>query len=278
MSSMNFFEAQKWAFSFIDRDNEETKSAIKLLLMDIRGWNELQLLQNLQTNLADSELSKFKKRVKMYQEDWPVQYILGHALFFGHTFRVTEDTLIPRSETEELVEWIISDNPIIDAQQKVADIGTGTGAIGISLQLERPDWDVTLSDISEKALAVAKENAINLQAKVKLAAGDLLSVLNGKYDLIVSNPPYIAASEIDLMDRSVIAHEPKSALFAKENGLLFYHRFAEEITNYLKPGGKLYLEIGFKQGQQVAKLFDNIGKVEIKKDFYGNDRMVRVTI
>ncbi|EJE98977.1 Peptide release factor-glutamine N5-methyltransferase, partial [Liquorilactobacillus mali KCTC 3596 = DSM 20444] len=175
MSSMNFFEAQKWAFSFIDRDNEETKSAIKLLLMDIRGWNELQLLQNLQTNLADSELSKFKKRVKMYQEDWPVQYILGHALFFGHTFRVTEDTLIPRSETEELVEWIISDNPIIDAQQKVADIGTGTGAIGISLQLERPDWDVTLSDISEKALAVAKENAINLQAKVKLAAGDLLS-------------------------------------------------------------------------------------------------------
>lgn len=278
MISMSFFEAQKWAFSFINKDDEEKKNAIGLLLMDIRGWNEVQLLENLRTNLTGTEFEQFKKSVKMYQADWPVQYILGHTQFFGHAFQVTEDTLIPRPETEELVEWIILDNPLADAAKKIADIGTGTGAIGISLQLERPNWDVTLSDISEKTLAVARINAINLGADVRFAAGDLLYVLDDKYDLIVSNPPYIATTEVNLMDKSVLKYEPKEALFAQENGLFFYRKFAEEIVNYLKPGGKLYLEIGFKQGKQVAKLFENIGRVEIRQDFYGNDRMVKVTI
>ncbi|QYH52587.1 peptide chain release factor N(5)-glutamine methyltransferase [Liquorilactobacillus hordei] len=278
MISVNFLEAQKWAFSFMDKKDEETKNAIKLLLMDIRGWNELQLLQNLRSNLTDSEFEQFKKRIHMYQVDWPVQYILGYTRFFGHTFQVTKDTLIPRPETEELVEWILADNPVVESMREIADIGTGTGAIGISLQLERPNWDVTLSDISKKAIAVAEKNASSLGASVNFETGDLLSVLRGKYDLIVSNPPYIAISEVDLMDKSVLKHEPENALFAQENGLFFYRKFAEEISDYLKPGGKLYLEIGFKQGKKIEKLFENVGKVEIRQDFYGNDRMIRVTI
>lgn len=254
------------------------KNVIQMFLLNLRNWNELQLLQNQRMKLTDSEFSRFKSSLEMYLEDWPPQYIIGHTIFFGHRFEVTEDTLIPRPETEELVEWILKDEANGIRQKKVVDIGTGTGAIGISLKLEQPNWDVTISDISQKALLVAQKNSEALLANVDIVQSDLFAKLKDKYDVIVSNPPYIAYSEISLMDKSVIEHEPKKALFAEEDGLYFYRKIAQELPKYLREDGSLYLEIGFKQGKQVVDLFKGIGQVELKKDFYENDRMVKVVL
>lgn len=278
MTEISFFEAQKWAFSFIGKNDYETKNVIQMFLLNLRNWNELQLLQNQRMKLTDSEFSRFKSSLEMYLEDWPPQYIIGHTIFFGHRFEVTEDTLIPRPETEELVEWILKDEANGIRKKKVVDIGTGTGAIGISLKLEQPNWDVTISDISQKALLVAQKNSEALLANVDIVQSDLFAKLKDKYDVIVSNPPYIAYSEISLMDKSVIEHEPKKALFAEEDGLYFYRKIAQELPKYLREDGSLYLEIGFKQGKQVVDLFKGIGQVELKKDFYENDRMVKVVL
>ncbi|KRL04159.1 peptide chain release factor N(5)-glutamine methyltransferase [Liquorilactobacillus oeni] len=278
MSSLTFFQAQKWAFSFVAKSGGE-ESAIELLLKGLRKWNTLELLCHYNDYLTPQEVTQFKKWVSYYEKGWPVQYLLGEATFFGRDFKVNEHTLIPRQETEELVEWILADFPEKEVSLKVADIGTGTGAIGISLKKERPNWDVSLTDISAAALKMARQNADMLESKVSIFQGDLFAPLKEQYRIIVSNPPYIAPKERDLMDKTVLEHEPASALFAPEDGLLFYNRFANEVKPFLDKGARLYLEIGFKQGKAVKQIF--LGKfpaaeVIVKKDITGNERMVRV--
>lgn len=276
MDKMTFFEAQKWAFSFINEHHKET-SAAEMLLTGQFGWSTTELLMHYRDEMPKEQLEIFKKNIKAYCEGKPAQYILGKAHFFGEEFKVTPATLIPRQETEELVEWILSDEPKKGA--RILDIGTGTGAIGLSLKNEREDLFVTLSDISAEALDVAKTNALTLGLEVDLKESDLFENITGKFDVIVSNPPYIAESEVELMDESVLKYEPKTALFAPDEGLYLYKRIAKEIAPYLNENASLYLEIGLYQGKSVVSIFEQAfpnARVDLKQDINGHDRMVRV--
>ncbi|KRM97577.1 peptide release factor-glutamine N5-methyltransferase [Liquorilactobacillus aquaticus DSM 21051] len=278
MSSLTYFEAQKWASSFVS-EHKIDKSVVDLLLLGMKDWNLTDLLVNYQQQMPQAELTKFKEMLNKVCQGWPPQYLLGEASFFGREFKVTEDTLIPRQETEELVEWVLQDFKNDKTDLKIADIGTGTGIIGISLKIERPSWDVTLTDISQAALSVAEINAQRYGLKIKNSCSDLFSSLKEKYNVIVSNPPYIAETEKSLMDQSVIEHEPHMALFAPAEGLFIYRRIAAEINAYLENEAVLYLEIGFQQGKAVKQIFQQEfpdADVILKSDITGHDRMVKV--
>lgn len=274
---LTYFQAQQYFQKLVSSRGGEPPAVTELLL-GITGWTPIELLRQQRELLPLSQQQQLEGMIQRYLTGWPVQYLLGHAAFFGHDFLVDPTVLIPRPETEELVEWVLADF----SQQttlKVADIGTGSGAIGISLKLERPNWQLLLTDLSPAALQTAQKNADRLQAKVTAVSGDLLAPLTGKYDVIVSNPPYIAADERPLMDRSVLEHEPAVALFAAENGLQIYHRLAEQLADKLTATGSMYLEIGFRQAAVVKKIFQSrfpMAQVSSKKDIAGKDRMVRV--
>ena len=207
----------------------------------------------------------------------PAQYIIGHAEFFGMQLKVDERVLIPRPETEELVELILAENP--KDNLKVLDIGTGSGAIALALAKARPDWSVTAADISQDALDLASENAKNQNLQIFLKKSDCFTEISEKYDIIVSNPPYISREDESEVGLNVLHSEPHLALFADEDGLAIYRRIAEDATDYLKDGGKIYLEIGYKQGQSVPELFRKYlpeKRVRTLKDQFGQDRMVVV--
>ena len=205
----------------------------------------------------------------------PAQYIIGHAEFFGMQLKVDERVLIPRPETEELVELILSENP--EKNLKVIDIGTGSGAIALALAKNRPDWSVTAADISQDALELATENAKRQDLDLTFIRTDCFSEISSKYDIIVSNPPYISRADEVEVGLNVLHSEPHLALFADEEGLAIYRRIAEESKDYLNDGGKIYLEIGYKQGQSVPALFmENLPEKRVRtlKDQFGQDRMV----
>ena len=205
----------------------------------------------------------------------PAQYIIGHAEFFGMQLKVDERVLIPRLETEELVELILAENP--DGNLKVLDIGTGNGAIALALAKNRADWSVTAADISQDALDLASENAERLDLEITFIKSDCFSEICSKYDIIVSNPPYISRADEVEVGLNVLHSEPHLALFADEEGLAIYRRIAEDSKDYLTDGGKIYLEIGYKQGQSVPALFmENLPEKRVRtlKDQFGQDRMV----
>ena len=205
----------------------------------------------------------------------PAQYIIGHAKFFGMQLKVDERVLIPRPETEELVELILTENP--KENLKVLDIGTGSGAIALALAKNRADWSVVAADISQDALDLASENAKRLDLEITFIKTDCFSEISAKYDIIVSNPPYISREDEAEVSLNVLHSEPHLALFADEDGLAIYRRIAEDCKGYLNDGGKIYLEIGYKQGQSVPALFmENLPEKRVRtlKDQFGQDRMV----
>ena len=205
----------------------------------------------------------------------PAQYIIGHAEFFGMQLKVDERVLIPRPETEELVELILAENP--EENLKVLDIGTGSGAIALALAKNRPDWSVTAADISQDALDLSLENANSQNLNLSFIKSDCFSEISAKYDIIVSNPPYISRADEVEVGLNVLHSEPYLALFADEDGLAIYRRIAEDSKDYLNDGGKIYLEIGYKQGQSVPALFmENLPEKRVRtlKDQFGQDRMV----
>ena len=207
----------------------------------------------------------------------PAQYIIGHADFFGMQLKVDERVLIPRPETEELVELILTENP--EEQIRVLDIGTGSGAIALALAKNRPDWSVTAVDISQDALDLATENAKIQNLQIFLKKSDCFTEISEKYDIIVSNPPYISREDESEVGLNVLHSEPHLALFADEDGLAIYRRIVEDAKDYLTDGGKFYLEIGYKQGQSVPDLFRKHlpeKRVRTLKDQFGQDRMVVV--
>ena len=205
----------------------------------------------------------------------PAQYIIGSAEFFGMQLKMDERVLIPRPETEELVEVILSENP--KDNLKVLDIGTGSGAIALALAKNRPDWSVTAADISQDALNLAMENAKAQDLNLSFIKSDCFSEISAKYDIIVSNPPYISRADEVEVGLNVLHSEPHLALFADEDGLAIYRRIAEDSKDYLNDGGKIYLEIGYKQGQSVPALFRQHfpeKRVRTLKDQFGQNRMV----
>ena len=205
----------------------------------------------------------------------PAQYIIGHAEFYGMQLKVDERVLIPRPETEELVKLILTENP--EKNLKVLDIGTGSGAIALALAKNRPDWSVTAADISQDALDLSLENAYAQNLNLSFIKSDCFSEISSKYDIIVSNPPYISRADEEEVGLNVLHSEPHLALFADEEGLVIYRKIAEESKDHLTDGGKIYLEIGYKQGQSVPALFmENLPEKRVRtlKDQFGQDRMV----
>ena len=225
---------------------------------------------------ASEEESKFVEEIyTKLANHIPAQYIIGYAEFFDLQLKVDERVLIPRPETEELVKLILADNP--KDNLKVLDIGTGSGAIALALTKNRPDWSVTAADISQNALDIAEENAKLNSADLIFIKSDCFSEISSKYDIIVSNPPYISRSDESEVGLNVLHSEPQLALFADEDGLAIYRKIAEEAKDYLTGGGKIYLEIGYKQGFSVPTLFkENLPdkRVRTLKDQFGQDRMV----
>ena len=230
---------------------------------------------SLQQEVTEEEKQFVEEIYKKLAEHIPAQYIIGHAEFFGMQLKVDERVLIPRPETEELVDLILTENP--EKNLKVLDIGTGSGAIALALAKNRLDWSVTASDISQDALELATENANAQNLNLSFIKSDCFSEISSKYDIIVSNPPYISREDQDEVGLNVLHSEPHLALFADEDGLAIYRRIAEDSKDYLNDGGKIYLEIGYKQGQSVPALFmENLPEKRVRtlKDQFGQDRMV----
>ena len=229
----------------------------------------------LQQEVTEEEKQFVEEIYKKLAAHIPAQYIIGHAEFFGMQLKVDERVLIPRPETEELVELILAEN--LKDNLKVLDIGTGSGAIALALAKNRPDWSVTAADISQDALDLSMENANDQNLNLSFIKSDCFSEISSKYDIIVSNPPYISREDQEEVGLNVLHSEPHLALFADEDGLSIYRRIAEDSKDYLNDGGKIYLEIGYKQGQSVPDLFmKNFPEKRVRtlKDQFGQDRMV----
>ena len=259
----------------------------------VAGGEEAESLSFVYRALNDLSFTDFvlKLRAEVSQEDRdqlkaiqeqllahkPAQYIIGSSDFHGLTLKVDERVLIPRPETEELVELILSENP--EKTLSVLDIGTGSGAIALALANSRPDWQITASDLSQDALALAAENAQSCGLNLTFVQSDCFDAISGKFDIIVSNPPYISEADKDEVGLNVLVSEPHMALFAEEDGYAVYRKIAEQAEEHLTEKGKIYLEIGYKQVVGVKELFKKYfpqKRIRVQRDQFGKDRMVAV--
>lgn len=279
MTYKNVMEALEWASSFLV-DNGREQTAARIVMQHILGTSYSEVMLHLQDKLTEEQQVKFKALIEEYVNGRPVQYCVGSEEFYGRSFIVNESVLIPRPETEELILGTINRMTKLFQHQalKVADIGTGSGAIAISMKLECPALTVVGTDLSEDALATAQKNAQRLEADIDFRSGDLTAPLAGeKFDIILSNPPYIAFDEAEAMSDVVLKHEPHSALFAEEDGLILYRQLAEQLPMYMNRPALIGLEIGYTQGEKVAKFFQDSfpqATISIEKDINGKPRMI----
>ena len=278
------YEALNGTSSFlIEKGRDE--NAARLLLQHILQTNYSGLMMRMQDVLTDEQKEQFDAFVAAHADGRPVQYITGQEEFYGRIFAVDESVLIPRPETEELIVSTIQHMTQLfgrDAHIKLADIGTGSGAIAVTMKKEWPNADVTATDISAVALATAQRNATANEADIHFALGDLTEpIAHMKWDVILSNPPYIAFDEKVEMSDVVLEHEPHSALFAEEDGLILYRKLAENLPHLMNMPGFIAVEIGYKQGEAVQAMFERAfptAEVEVVKDINGKDRIVTCKI
>jgi len=258
------------------RQGEEAES-LSFVYRSLKNLSFTDFVFALQQEVTEEEEVFVKEIFQQLATHKPAQYIIGQADFYGMQLKVDERVLIPRPETEELVELILAENP--ETNFSVLDIGTGSGAIALALAKNRSAWSVTAADISQEALNLASENAKNQKLNIFFKKSDCFAEISEKYDIIVSNPPYISREDETEVGLNVLYSEPHLSLFADEDGLAIYRRIAEDAKDYLKDGGKIYLEIGYKQGQSVPELFRKHlpeKRVRTLKDQFGQDRMVVV--
>lgn len=282
---MKQFEVLKWAFSFLQAHGREAKVA-EILLQHVIGQSTSQFYTNMQSELSDAEVACFKEFVKEHaQTGKPVQHLLGYTYFYGRKFMVNKHVLIPRFETEELVQAVITYIERTFQERKepltIVDLGTGSGVIAITLKLAFPQLNVIATDISSEALAVAKQNAASHHAPITWLQGDFLQPVyeqNIQPHIIVSNPPYIAEHERNQLADTVKNFDPELALFAGADGLQAYKTILEQIATYeLRQIEALFFEIGYAQGkivqQLIAKQFPH-SRPQVLQDINGNNRVV----
>lgn len=270
----------------------DAKIDAEALFCFLTGMDKVGLFLRANEEVDEETEAKYMELIKRRAERIPLQHITGVQEFMGHTFKVDPNVLIPRQDTETLVEEAartIQKNPKEKltfmqklrgaAEWEVLDLCCGSGAIGISLAKICSNIKVTASDISASAIAVASENAAALRTKVKFVKGDMFKPhVGSKFDIIVSNPPYIRTAMISILQEEVKAHEPLTALDGGRDGLDFYRIIVDQAAEYLKPGGFLMLEIGHDQGEVLRKMLKDDGRytpAEVIKDLPGKDRVVK---
>lgn len=254
------------------------KDYARILLGNLLNLNPLELLIHLNEEVEEKKVELYKKEVEALKNNKPLQYVLGYTNFYGNKLIVNESVLIPRFETEELVENTIKYiNKLFNKEISIIDLGCGSGAIGLTLKekLTNINTDVTLVDISEEALEVAKENAKNLNIEVNFLKNDMLENIDKKFDVIISNPPYISYDEE--IESIVKDNEPHLALYAKDNGLEFYKKILSTVKKNLKEEFLIAFEIGYTQKDAITNIIkshlENI-EIECLKDMQERDRMI----
>ncbi|MCR8969176.1 peptide chain release factor N(5)-glutamine methyltransferase [Facklamia sp. 7083-14-GEN3] len=246
--------------------------------MQLYDWDLSQTVNALNQPISQGQASQFEAALFRIVKDEPIQYISGYTYFMDHKYQVSPDCLIPREETAGLVEKALAYMRKLPPG-KVIDVGTGSGAIAIELKKALPTWEVYASDFSQSALKMAKKNANNHQVDIQFIHSDLMKAVNPdlRFDVFVSNPPYIAQSELDLMDASVKKYEPQLALFAEDEGLAIYKALAKQLPSCLNPRAGVFFEIGFAQGLAVKTILQDafpMAFIKIERDFAAKDRYV----
>lgn len=279
MSIKDFFYSARQQLSDLYEDKEAI-SILKILLEDSFGKDFTRLIAE-DISMDEGKISEISGKIEKLMKYEPVQYVTGKADFYGRDFIVTRDVLIPRNETEELVMRILNDYKCFEGERlDVLDIGTGSGCIAITLSLENPRFRVMAIDNSEKALEVAAMNTSRLSAAVEFAKDDILNpvvVNKRKFDIIISNPPYVTESEKVYMRKNVLDYEPENALFVTdENPLVFYKQIIRLSETMLGKGGRIYFEINEKFGDLFSQSVDlqSFESVELYRDLNGKDRIV----
>ena len=253
---------------------DEAQAMIRVICEDVFNYDPVDVALRQESELPDFAPQRVADIIARLQRHEPLQYIVGSARFHGHRFKVTPAVLIPRPETEQLIDLIVDENPGSDL--RVLDMGTGSGCIAISLARALKFAQVDALDVSQDALVVARENAASLKVKVRFFESDMLAPQPpARYDIIVSNPPYVCWSERETMERNVLDYEPGQALFVPDNDpLLFYKAIVPYASQSLERGGRLYLEINQRFGDEVKRLLEACGfdEVRIIEDSYGKPR------
>ena len=277
------------------QDEQEIESFFFILTEYLHNLKRVDLALNPNFEISEDDVEKWNAILADLQKEKPIQYITGEAWFYGLRFEVNENTLIPRPETEELVEFILKETSNFQlpaSSLNILDIGTGSGCIPISLKANLPQANVSAIDVSEKALEVAKRNDQSNKVEVNFIQANILEVEDLSklplpnaqnlfpLDIIVSNPPYVRNLEKEEIKKNVLDYEPHLALFVEDtDALLFYRKIAQLALKNLAPNGLLFFEINQYLGKETVELLENLGfkNIELKKDIYGNDRMVKST-
>jgi release factor glutamine methyltransferase len=276
------------------QDEREIESFFFILTEYLHNLKRVDVALNPNFEISEEEVEKWNAILVDLQREKPIQYITGEAWFYGLRFEVNENTLIPRPETEELVDWILSSSVTHHPSPiTILDIGTGSGCIPIALKANLPQANVSAIDISEKALEVAKRNAKINHVEINFIQTNILEVEDlshlpssiiyhpSSYNIIVSNPPYVRVLEKQEIKKNVLDYEPHLALFVDDtDALLFYRKIAQLALKNLAPNGLLFFEINQYLGKETVALLENLGfkNIELRKDIYGNDRMIRCSI
>ena len=261
-------------------DEQERNVLTSMILQRITGLSKTEIAIQPDFRVNESDIVWLKNALEDLNEHKPIQYVIGYEEFYGLKFNVNKHVLIPRPETEELVKWVLDDHATSKAPLSVIDFGTGSGCIAIALKHNRPDWNVCGLDKSMEALKVAWDNALQNGAEVDFEENDLLDFkpLSRKFDLVVSNPPYIRNAEKNLMQKNVLDFEPEMALFVEDDDpLIFYKAIAEISKTLLKDKGGIYLEINEAFGKETVEMLKEYGykDVELKEDLFGKSRMIK---
>jgi release factor glutamine methyltransferase len=273
-----------WVTEYLgEKGVDSPRLSAELLLGHVLSMERIDLYTKFDTVVERGQLDQLHELVKRAGQHEPVAYLVGETEFYSLTLKVTPDCMIPRPETELLVQRAVEFLRTRIGEQLVCDLCTGCGCVAVAIAKNHSDARITATDISEAALGVAAENVAEhqLHDKIDLLCGDLFDPLvlesdADKFDLIVCNPPYVSADEFEELDRNVRDYEPRSALFAGADGLGIYRRIIDTVDEYLKLDAILMLEIGCSQGQAVAELLRQSGvfaEITIERDFHDNDRV-----
>jgi len=263
---------------------DSPRLSAELLLADVLSMERIELYTNFDRVVEQEKLEQLRELVKRAAAGEPIAYLTGRCQFYSLTFEVTSDCMIPRPETELLVERAVEFLRGRAGPQLVCDLCTGCGCVAVAIASNHPDSRVIATDISDAALKVAAGNVAKygLGERVTLLQGDLFEPLvprldAGGFDLVVCNPPYVSAAEYGGLDRTVKDYEPRTALYGGDDGLDVYRRIAAKVDDFLKPDAALMLEIGYAQGPAVRDLLEQtevFGSIKVEKDFHDNDRIV----